>query len=140
MAALSAEPVYSCGNHFPYWEPHPLIFSLSFHMEFSVFQTHMELLAILMVVAVLGKLIGAGVAAYLSRMNLAESTVVGFAMNGRGAVELIIASVGLELGIINNTYFSLLVIIAFFTTLIPPITLAFLLEKCSDVKTALVKN
>jgi hypothetical protein len=35
-------------------------------------------------------------------------------MNGRGAVELIIASVGLEMGIIDDNLFSILVIIAFF--------------------------
>ena len=97
-------------------------------MKFTVFETHLTLLAILMLVAIIAKLIGAGLAAYLSKLNWAESTVIGFAMNGRGAVELIIASVGLELGIINDTYFSILVVVAFFTTLIPPIALSFLLK------------
>jgi len=118
----------------------PIFFvSLSFHMEFAVFQSHFLLLVILLVVAVLGKLVGAGLAARMSRMNWAESLVVGVAMNGRGAVELIIASVGLELGIINDLYFSLLVVVAFVTTLIPPIALNFLLENVAAVKRGLVE-
>ncbi len=65
---------------------------------------------------------------------------MGFAMNGRGAVELIIASVGSELGIINDVYFSILEVVAFFTTLIPPVALSFLLENVKGVKTSLVSN
>lgn len=118
----------------------PIFFvSLSFHMEFAVFQSHFFLLVILLVVAVLGKLVGAGLAARMSRMNWAESLVVGVAMNGRGAVELIIAAVGLELGIINDLYFSLLVVVAFVTTLIPPVALNFLLENVAAVKRGLVE-
>jgi Kef-type K+ transport system membrane component KefB len=61
--------------------------------------------------------------------------VVGITMNGRGAVELIIASVGLEMGIIDDSLFSILVIIAFFTTVLPPLTLQAV---CNRVKEKLV--
>ncbi len=108
----------------------PVFFvSLSFHMTFSIFQTHYWLIMALFVVAILGKLIGAGLAAFWGKMNKLESMVVACAMNGRGAVELIIASVGIELGIINDVFFSILVVIAFLTTLFPPISLSFLLRK-----------
>lgn len=107
----------------------PVFFvSLSFHITFTIFQTHFWLLAILLTVAILGKLIGAGLGAYLGKMNMVESTVVACAMNGRGAVELVIASIGFELGIIDNVFFSILVVIAFLTTLFPPISLSFLLN------------
>ncbi len=55
-------------------------------------------------------------------------------MNGRGAVELIIASIGLELAIINDTYFSILVVIAFFTTMMAPVSLNLLCKKVTLVK------
>jgi Kef-type K+ transport system membrane component KefB len=55
--------------------------------------------------------------------------VIGAAMNGRGAVELIIASIGLKMAIIDDTYFSILVVIAFLTTLMPPVSLSYLLKK-----------
>lgn len=119
----------------------PIFFvSLAFHMKFSILETHSVLLAVLLAVAVAGKFFGAGLAAYATKMNWAEATVVGIAMNGRGAVELIIASVGLELGIINDTYFSILVVIAFVTTLLPPVALNFLLRHVQGVAAALVKT
>ena len=108
----------------------PIFFvSLSFHITFDIFQTHLGLLLILLLTAVAGKIIGAGGLAYLGGMNHIESTVVGFAMNGRGAVELVIASVGIKLGIIDDNFFSILVVIAFITTLIPPLSLGVLLRK-----------
>lgn len=108
----------------------PIFFvSLSFHITFTIFQTHLWLILVLLGVAILGKIIGAGLGAYLGKMNMIESAVVACAMNGRGAVELVIASIGLELGIINNVFFSILVVIAFLTTLFPPISLSLLLNK-----------
>ena len=52
-------------------------------------------------------------------LNPKETALVAISMNGRGAVELIIASVGIELGIINDVYFSILVVMAFITIRIP---------------------
>ena len=57
-----------------------------------------------------------------------ESLIIGISMNGRGAVELIIAIIGLEMGLIDEKIFSVLVFMAFFTTLMTPITLKFLLK------------
>lgn len=108
----------------------PVFFvSLSFHITFAVFQTHLWLILVLLGVAILGKIIGAGLGAYMGKMNMLESTVVACAMNGRGAVELVIASIGLELGIIDNSFFSILVVIAFLTTLFPPVSISLLLNK-----------
>jgi Kef-type K+ transport system membrane component KefB len=108
----------------------PIFFvSLSFHMTFTIFETQLVLIMALLAVAVIGKMIGAGGAAYMAGMSKIESTAVGLAMNGRGAVELIIASIGLELGIIDDTFFSILVVVAFVTTFIPPISLSFYLNR-----------
>ena len=107
----------------------PIFFvSLSFHITFSIINTHLLLLTVLLLAAVFGKVVGAGGGAMMGRMNRGEAMVIGSAMNGRGAVELVIASIGLEMAIINDIYFSILVIIAFLTTLMPPVALN-LLEK-----------
>lgn len=107
----------------------PIFFvSLAFHMNFKIFTTHAGLIAILLLVAVIGKIIGVGAGTLLGGMNMKESAVVACAMNGRGAVELVIASVGIKLGIIDDVFFSILVVIAFVTTLFPPASLAFLLR------------
>lgn len=113
----------------------PIFFvSLSFHINFTILKTHLLLLIVLLFAAVVGKLVGAGSGAILGRMNKGEAMVIGAAMNGRGAVELIIASIGLEMAIINDIYFSILVIIAFLTTLLPPVSLSFLLKRVKLVE------
>lgn len=97
----------------------PVFFaSLAFHLDFTVFQTDPWYLLAIIVVSVLGKLIGASSIARVLKMNKWESLSVGVAMNSRGAVELIIASIGLQLGVIDKTIFSALVIMAFVTTLL----------------------
>lgn len=107
-------------------------FCLSFHVNFNALQTHMVLLTALLLVAITGKFIGAYWGGRWAKMNRAESTVIGLAMNGRGAVELIIASVGLEVGLINDDLFSILVFIAFVTTLLPPVTLRFIVDRVAN--------
>jgi Kef-type K+ transport system membrane component KefB len=67
-------------------------------------------------------------------MRKGESAIIGAAMNGRGAVELIIASIGLQMEIIDNMYFSILVVIAFLTTFMPPVFLNFMIKKVDLVQ------
>lgn len=102
----------------------PIFFvCLSFHVTFDIFRTHLLPTLALLLVAVLGKFFGSGAGALLSRMRRDEAVVVGLAMNGRGAVELVIASIGLQLGVIDDIVFSMLVLVAFLTTMIPPLSL-----------------
>ena len=91
----------------------PIFFvSLSFHITLDIFATHLPMIMVVLLVAIVGKIVGAGIGARMGGMNLKETALVSIAMNGRGAVELIIASVGIELGIINDVYFSILVVVA----------------------------
>ncbi|MBE9519906.1 MAG: cation:proton antiporter [Proteobacteria bacterium] len=108
----------------------PIFFvSLSFHMTLDIFSTHLSMIMVVLLVAIVGKLIGAGIGARMGGLNTKETALVAISMNGRGAVELIIASVGIELGIINDVYFSILVVMAFITTLIPPVAMGALLNR-----------
>lgn len=108
----------------------PIFFvSLSFHVTFSIFRTHLLLVLVLLLAAIAGKLIGAGGGALASGMNTREATLIGLAMNGRGAVELVVASVGLQMGLITDQIFSILVLIAFVTTSMPPLTMKLYLDR-----------
>lgn len=96
----------------------PIFFtSLAFHLDFTAISTVPWFLGAILLVAVVGKLLGAGIPALLQKLSFHESVIVGLAMNNRGAVELIIASIGLEQGIINQDIFSILVVMTFATTL-----------------------
>ncbi len=96
----------------------PLFFaSLAFSLDWEVLTGNFLLPFLLSVVAILGKLFGAGIPAKLSGMTMKESFGVGIAMNGRGAVELILANIGFQAGIISQEIFSALVIMTLVTTL-----------------------
>jgi Kef-type K+ transport system membrane component KefB len=50
------------------------------------------------------------------------SLAIGFLMNGRGMVELVIASIGFAAGVIDMTLFSIAVAIGLVTSILAPIT------------------
>ena len=94
----------------------------------AIFQNASFVLAII-AVAIIGKVIGCGVAALLTGSSRREAVVIGLGMNGRGAVELVIAQFGRQLATnpLPDVIFSALVIMAFTTTLLTPITLKWAL-------------
>jgi Kef-type K+ transport system membrane component KefB len=74
-------------------------------------------------VAVASKLVGCGIGALLSGESLRSSIQIGSGMISRGEVGLIVASVGLSEGLIDQDLFSIMVIMVLATTLITPILL-----------------
>jgi Kef-type K+ transport system membrane component KefB len=76
-------------------------------------------------IAIIGKIIGAGAGARLSKYSWRESLQLGIGMISRGEVGLIIASVGLSQAWINNRIFSILIGVVILTTLVTPPLLRF---------------
>jgi Kef-type K+ transport system membrane component KefB len=72
--------------------------------------------AVIIALAIIGKLGGALVAARISGMSWRESAAVGVLMNTRGLVELIILNIGLDLGVLSPALFSIMVLMALVTT------------------------
>jgi Kef-type K+ transport system membrane component KefB len=72
--------------------------------------------ALILLVAVAGKLLGCVASVRLSGMAWREALSVGLLMNTRGLVELVILNVGLDLGVITPTVFSMMVVMALVTT------------------------
>jgi Kef-type K+ transport system membrane component KefB len=72
---------------------------------------------VVIVIAFAGKLLGSGFGAYLGGFSKRESLAVGFGMNARGAMEIILGLVALEAGLINETIFIALVIMALLTSI-----------------------
>lgn len=66
--------------------------------------------------AIAGKLAGCGVAARLNGFSRRDSFVLGTLMNTRGLTELVILSVGLNLGVLSDRTFAMMVIMALVTT------------------------
>lgn len=72
--------------------------------------------ALIILIATLGKFGGSFVAARLTGMSTRNAAILGILMNSRGLMELIVLNVGLDLGVISPTLFSLMVLMALFTT------------------------
>lgn len=68
--------------------------------------------------ATLGKFGGTYVAARSSRLGHHEATALGYMMNTRALMELIVINVGYDLGVISSNVFTMLVIMAVFSTVI----------------------
>ncbi len=68
-------------------------------------------------VAVIGKLGGSALAARACGVPWRDAAALGVLMNTRGLMELVILNVGLDLGVLTPTLFSILVVMAFVTTL-----------------------
>lgn len=68
-------------------------------------------------VAILGKGVACWLAALLNKEPNREAMAIGSLMNARGLIELILLNIALEQGIITPTLFTMLVLMAIFTTL-----------------------
>ncbi len=102
----------------------PVFFvSAGFYVDVNVFQTDLGLLLLITGLAVVGKIVGTALFYLPSSNGWREGITIGTGMNGRGAVEIIIAEIGLKMGIIDQTIFSILVFMAIFTTLTVPVLL-----------------
>jgi Kef-type K+ transport system membrane component KefB len=74
--------------------------------------------ALILFVAFAGKLGGVTIAGRLSGLSWREAGALGSLMNARGLVELVILNVGLEIGVISETLFTMMVVMALVTTLV----------------------
>ena len=70
--------------------------------------------------AIIGKWLGAGIGARLGGLNLRESVQLGAGMVSRGEVGLIVASVGINEGLVSSDEFSAIVGMVLVTTLVTP--------------------
>ena len=123
----------------------PVFFaSLAFHIQFKFNLSFLFFAAIITIAAILGKLIGCGLGALVFRFSIRQSTVIGFGMNGRGAVELVIVAVVISLSenmlaqglisepLLTQNQISALVLMAFITTMLAPLMLRWsMLKTCS---------
>jgi Kef-type K+ transport system membrane component KefB len=84
-------------------------------------QTEMLVFALVITItAIFGKWLGAGVGARLGGLSLRESVQLGAGMVSRGEVGLIVASVGINEGLVSLDEFSAVVVMVLITTLVTP--------------------
>ncbi len=86
-------------------------------------------LIVLFVIAVLSKVIGAGLGARLAGFDQTGALRVGVGMISRGEVGLIVAGIGLREAIISPEVFTVVVVLVLLTTLITPLLLRYVFSR-----------
>ena len=94
------------------------------------------LLAVIGAVAAVSKLAGSGLGALLAGETLLSSIQIGTGMISRGEVGLIVATVGLSQGLIDQSTFSVMVLMVLITTLITPIALRIAFARSKEAQHA----
>jgi Kef-type K+ transport system membrane component KefB len=116
----------------------PVFFvSMGLHFDLSALGTAPLFAFVVLLAAIVGKVVGCGLPARLVGFSWRESMAIGIGMNGRGAVEIIVAAVALEAGLfalpvptppLITAMFSSIVIMAIITTIIVPLGIRPLLR------------
>ncbi len=123
----------------------PLYFvSVGLNANFAA-DCDLVLVVLVLLVACVGKVLGGGLGARLGGMTGREALAVGFGLNARGAMDMILASVALEYGIIDRRIFVALIIMALVTSMISGPAMQMLLpnrgqERQSETNAALLQS
>ena len=103
--------------------------NIGINFDFSSIAKNFLLFLIILFVATATKLVGAILASFFTDITFRQSLIVGWGMNARGAVELIIAGIALQNSLITPEIYSVIVAVAIITTIIFPFMLKYYLKK-----------
>ncbi len=87
---------------------------------------------VVLVVAILGKFGGAYLGAKLSHLTNWQGIALGAGMNTRGVVEVVVAMVGLRLGVLNTASYTIVVLVAIVTSLMAPPVLRLAMNRITQ--------
>jgi Kef-type K+ transport system membrane component KefB/nucleotide-binding universal stress UspA family protein len=105
----------------------PVFFAYS-GLKVDLFALHgVSLLAIILGIAITGKMIGCTSGALIFGLKWRESIAVGVGMNARGGMEIIVALIGLSLGVLTREMYAIIIMVAIVTSLMTPPLLSWLL-------------
>jgi len=92
--------------------------------DINTFLSNIPLIAVTVIIASVGKIVGTLIVKPVSSLSWKQLYYVGWAMNSRGAAELVIALIAIQYGLIPLEIFSALVSMSLITTLVLPPILA----------------
>lgn len=100
----------------------PIFFVIiGFSVDFRSVASLLPLFMAVTSVALLGKIAGSYSASRLGGLSRNESMAIGSMMMGKGAMELVFARLALDKGLIGDDLFSVLVLMAFISTVLAPL-------------------
>jgi Kef-type K+ transport system membrane component KefB len=103
----------------------PFFFAnVGLRFDFDVFFVNIPFIAATVIVALIGKMVGTIIVKPVSSLSWKQLYYTGWAMNSRGAAELVIALIAVQYGLIPPVVYSSLVAMSLISTLIFPVILA----------------
>lgn len=104
--------------------------SIGLNVDLSVFtnRTILELTAVICAIAIFSKLIACGLGAW--KLGRDDMLRVGVGMIPRGEVGMVVAQIGLTLGVVERSVYAIVVFMAIVTTLIAPPLLKYAYRNC----------
>jgi Kef-type K+ transport system membrane component KefB len=107
----------------------PVFFvSIGLNVSFEGIGNQIGFIIALSVIAVLTKLLGGALGAKFTGFSSRSSFIIGAGMVSRGEVALIIAATGLQEALLQPEYFTSIIIVIIFTTLVAPPMLKYLIQ------------
>jgi Kef-type K+ transport system membrane component KefB/nucleotide-binding universal stress UspA family protein len=105
----------------------PVFFAYS-GLKVDLFSLHgINLPLIVLATAIAGKLLGCTGGALIYRLRFREALATGVGMNARGGMEIIVALIGLSLGVLTPEMYAIIIMVAIVTSLMTPPLLSWLL-------------
>jgi len=97
--------------------------NIGLNFDYSYIWGNLFLIISATVIAIVGKIVGTMVTGFFSDLGWKRLYVIGWGMNSRGAVELVVALIALQKGLITENIYAALVVMAMITTLVFPFVL-----------------
>lgn len=88
----------------------------------------------LLLIAILTKVIGCGIGAFLCKYSKSESLRIGVGMVSRGEVALIVANKGSAVGLMKQVFFAPIILVVIVTTIVTPILLKLVYGRKKDIE------
>lgn len=93
-----------------------------------------------LLVAIIGKFVGAYLGARISRVSRWEALAIGSAMNARGVIGIVVGMVGLRLDVLNAASFTIIAMVAIVTSMMAPPLLRFAMSRVSHSADELLRK
>jgi Kef-type K+ transport system membrane component KefB len=107
----------------------PLFFvSIGLHVNF-IAHFNLQLVMIVLLIGFVGKIAGATLGSYMGGLEYRSALAVGFGMNARGAMEILLGTIAFKAGIIQADFFVALIILALTTSITSAPMMKWILQK-----------
>ncbi len=107
--------------------------SIGLHFDYRSLLLNPSTLAIIIVIATIGKFIGVFATKPFLDFNFKQLHLIGWSMNSRGALEMALALVAYRSNLLSEKLYSSLVIMALVTTLVFPFVITPMIHKDPDI-------